>query len=49
LAEVTKQIREFKRLLGKKVPEVEILRDAVGYGRAKQLIAHSSLLPGDDR
>ncbi|KVP30572.1 transposase [Burkholderia ubonensis] len=49
LAEAMKQIRELQRLLGKKTMEMEILREAVEYGRAKKLIARSSLLPGDDR
>lgn len=49
LAEAMKQIRELQRLLGKKTTEVEILREAVEYGRARKLIARSPLLPGDDR
>jgi transposase len=49
LVEAMKQIRELQRLLGKKAMEVEILREAVEYGRAKKLIARSPLLPGDDR
>ncbi|KUZ80124.1 transposase [Burkholderia ubonensis] len=49
LAEAMKQIRELQRLLGKKTMEVEILREAMEYGRAKKLIARSPLLPGDDR
>ena len=49
LAKAMKQIRELQRLLGKKTMEVEILREAVEYGRAKKLIARSPLLPGDDR
>ncbi|AOJ97948.1 transposase [Burkholderia vietnamiensis] len=49
LAEAMKQIQELQRLLGKKTMEVEILREAVEYGRAKKLIARSPLLPGDDR
>jgi transposase len=49
LAEAMRQIRELQRLLGKKTMEVEILREAVEYGRAKKLIARSPLLPGDDR
>ncbi len=49
LAEAMKQIRELQRLLGKKTMELEILREAVEYGRAKKLIARSPLLPGDDR
>ena len=49
LAEAMKQIRELQRLLGKKTMDVEILREAVEYGRAKKLIARSPLLPGDDR
>ena len=49
LADALKQIRELQRMLGKKTMEVEILREAVEYGRAKKLIARSPLLPGDDR
>ena len=49
LVEAMKQIRELQRLLGKKTMEVDILREAVEYGRAKKLIARSPLLPGDDR
>jgi transposase len=49
LAEAMKQIRELQRLLGKKTMEIEILREAVEYGRAKKLTARSPLLPGDDR
>ncbi len=49
LTEAMKQIRELQRLLGKKTMEVEILREAVEYGRAKKLIARSPLLLGDDR
>jgi transposase len=47
LVEAMKQIRELQRLLGKKTMEVEILREAVEYGRAKKLIARSPLLPGE--
>jgi transposase len=49
LVESMKQIRELQRLLGKKTVEVEILREAMEYGRAKKLIARSPLLPGDGR
>ena len=49
LAEAMKQICELQRLLRKKTMEVEILREAVEYGRAKKLTARSPLLPGDDR
>ncbi|MGF6368283.1 transposase [Paraburkholderia sp. RAU6.4a] len=49
LAEAMKQIRELQRLLGKRTMEVEILREAGEYGRAKKLIARSPLPPGDDR
>nr|WP_244207880.1 IS3 family transposase [Paraburkholderia hospita] len=37
LAEAMKQIRELQRLLGKKTMEVEILREAVEYGRAQKI------------
>jgi transposase len=49
LVDAMKQIRELQRLLGKKTMEVEILREAMEYNRAKKLIARSPLLPGDDR
>ena len=49
LVEAMKQIRELQRLLDKKTMDVEILREAVEYGREKKLIARSPLLPGDDR
>ncbi len=49
LVEAMKQIRELQRLLGKKTMEVEILREAMEYNRAKKLIARSPLLPGDNR
>jgi transposase-like protein len=39
LVEAMKQIRELQRLLGTKTMEVEILREAVEYGRAKKLVA----------
>ncbi len=35
LSDAMKQIRELQRLLGKKTMEVEILREAMEYGRAK--------------
>jgi transposase len=44
-----KEIKELQRLLGKKTLEVEILKEAVEWGRSKNLIARSPLLPGDDR
>jgi transposase len=34
-AKAMKQIRELQRLLGKRTMEVEILREAVEYGQAK--------------
>lgn len=49
LADAMKQIRELQRMLGKKTMEVEILREAVEYGRAKKWIARSPLLPEDDQ
>lgn len=47
LTAAIKQIRELQRLLGKKTMEVEVLKEAVEYGRAKKWIAHAPLLPGD--
>lgn len=49
LAAAIKEIKELQRLLGKKTLEVEILKEAVEWGRSKNLIARSPLLPGDDR
>ena len=49
LAAAIKEIKELQRLLGKKTMEVEILKEAVEWGRSKNLIARSPLLPGDDR
>jgi transposase len=49
LGDALKQIKELQRLLGKKTMEVEILREAVEYGRAKKWIARSPSLPGDDQ
>lgn len=47
LTAAMKQIKELQRLLGKKTMEVELLKEAVEYGRAKKWIAHAPLLPGD--
>lgn len=49
LADALKQIRELQRMLGKKTMEIEILREAVEYGRARKWIAHSPSLPEDDQ
>jgi transposase len=48
-AEALREIKALQRILGKKTLENEILREAVEYGRSKNLIARSPLLPGDDR
>lgn len=48
-AEAMREIKALQRLLGKKTLENEILREAVEYGRSKNWIARSPLLPGDDR
>ncbi|KVM82854.1 transposase [Burkholderia ubonensis] len=48
LAAAIKEIKELQRLLGKKTMEVEILKEAVEWGRSKNLIARSPLLPGYD-
>lgn len=45
LAAAMKEIRELQRLLGKKTQEAEILKEAVEYGRSKNWIARSPLLP----
>lgn len=48
-AEALREIKTLQRLLGKKTQEVEILREAVEYGRAKNWIARSPSLPEDVR
>lgn len=48
LAAALKEIKALQRLLGKKTMENEILREAVEYGRAKNWIARSPLLPEDN-
>ncbi len=48
-AAAIKEIKGLQRLLGKKTMENEILREAVEWGRSKNLIARSSLLPEDDQ
>jgi transposase len=47
LATAMKEIRELQRLLGKKMQEAEILKEAIEYGRSKNRIARCPLLPGD--
>ncbi|TDS70435.1 transposase [Comamonas sp. JUb58] len=47
LADALRQIRELQRLLGKKTMEAEILKEAVEWGRSKNYLARSPLLPGD--
>ena len=47
LADAMRQIRELQRLLGKKTMEAEILKEAVEWGRSKNYLARSPLLPGD--
>lgn len=48
-AEALREIKALQRLLGKKTMENEILKEAVEYGRSKNWLARSPLLPGDDR
>jgi hypothetical protein len=45
----TNKIRELQRLLGKKTLAAEIPKEAVEYGRSKNRIARSPLLPRDDQ
>ncbi len=47
-AAALKEIQALQRLLGKKTMEVEILREAVEFGRAKKWIARMPLLPEDN-
>lgn len=47
LTAALKQVRELQRLLGKKMMEVEILKEAVEYGQSRKWIAHAPLLPKD--
>lgn len=49
LAKALQEIKALQRVLGKKTLENEILKEAVEYGRAKNWIARSPLLPEDDR
>ena len=49
LAAALKEIQALQRVLGKKTLENETLREAVEYGRSKNWIARSPLLPGDDQ
>jgi transposase len=46
LADALKQIRELQRMLGKKILEAEVLKEAVEIARSRKWIAHSPLLPG---
>lgn len=48
-AAAVKEIKALQRLLGKQTLEAEILKEAVEWGRSKNLNARSPLLPGDDR
>ena len=48
-SELSEQIRELQRMLGKKTMEAEILKEAVEIARSRKWIAHSPLLPGDDQ
>ncbi len=48
-AAALKEIKALQRLLGKTTMEVDILREAVEYGRSKNWLARSPLLPGDDQ
>ena len=49
LASAMKEIRELQRLFDKKTLEAEIPKEAVEYGRSKNRIARSPLLPRDDQ
>lgn len=49
LAVARAQIAKLHRVLGKKTPENEILKEAVEYAAEKKWIARSPLLPGDDQ
>lgn len=46
LAAANKQIRELERLIGKKTMEAEILKEAVGFGRAKNGLRMRPCCPG---
>ncbi|MCP1121614.1 IS3 family transposase [Robbsia andropogonis] len=46
LSDALKQIRELQRLLGKKTVEVEILKEAVEYGRHKKVGCALALIAG---
>ncbi|WP_347883942.1 hypothetical protein [Pseudomonas aestiva] len=49
LADAMKQIRELQWMLAKKTMEAEVLKEALEIARSRKWIAHSPLLPGDDR
>jgi transposase len=44
-----KQICELQWMLAKKTMEAEVLKEALEIARSRKWIAHSPLLPGDDR
>ena len=46
--DLTRQIRELGRLLGKKTLENEILREALALAKSKQLLSHAPLRPEED-
>jgi transposase len=48
LATAMKEIRELQRLLGKKTQEAEILKEAVEYGRSKNVWSALVLQAGTD-
>jgi transposase len=46
--ELEKQVRELRRVLGKKTMENEILREAVRFAHEKKFISRLPSLPSDD-
>lgn len=47
LSDALKQVKKLQRLLGKKIMENELLREAVEVTKSRKWIARSPALPGD--
>ncbi len=48
LQEAMKRIKQLEGGLGRKTLENEILKEAMGFAKAKKWIARSPLFPGDE-
>jgi len=49
LQEAMRRIKQLEGALGRKTLENEILKEAVDFAKAKKWIAHSPVLPGEDK